>query len=392
MILCGFQFYGYYAIDNNIRKFTCMLLIPVLMILSCKQILMKEKDIFFRIMRLMLFSWLFSMIMSLMFWNQPLMLSYRATASSLFFIIFFYFCKTRPTRKSLEKIIVIFGWLYIFLWLYSLSRAPEITFGWSSDGELSDDMSRGMVRINFTGRLSLIFAYFYYLNKSFTKNNVKYKIFAMVFFVFLILQLTRQLILWTGVVTIIYIFFKAKRLSIILTVLFASLYISSTTIEFSDDSVIGSMINVTNKQINGDLYEDEDPRLVEYQYFFTKWSKNVITDAFGNGVPHFDSDYGKYEERLRQNGIYLSDVGYPSMFVLLGIFGLSLYLILYVKGMLQKLPKDLTYVQMFMGFLIPANIAASWYKGADTQLATCICVYIIYTYHKNSKLLESHEN
>lgn len=134
--------------------------------------------------------------------------------------------------------------------------------------------------------------------------------------------------------------------------------------------------------MNGELYGGEDPRITEYRYFFNDWSKNIITDIFGNGISHPKTSYGKYEASLMQKDIYLSDVGYPSMYVIVGALGLILYIVLYIKGTLQKLPPELSYVNMFLGFLIPSNIAASWFLNPDTQLATAICIYLIYTYRK----------
>lgn len=385
MILCAFRFYSYYQLDNNIQKLPGMLLVPFLMIITWRQLVLKEKDPLYKGMRLLLISWILSMLMSYIFWNQSFTLSYRTSVQSMFLVIFFYFCKKKVTRKALEKLIVLFGWLYIILWIYAMMRAPEVTFG-VTDDDLNDQ--RGMFRINFVGRLSLIFAYFYYLNKCFIERNPKYKVFAVIFFIFIIFQLTRQLILWAGVVTIISIFLRAKKLATMLGVLFFALYIGSVNINFSDDSVIGSMINLTNTQIDNNQYSGtEDIRVTEYKYFFGEWSPNLITNVFGNGMPHTDSSYGHYYTNLQSEGLYLSDVGYPSMFVLLGLFGLILYLWLFIKCTMEKLPKELSYVNMFMGFMIPANIAASWYMGADTQLAMCICVYIIYTYHKRPQLL-----
>jgi len=380
IILCGFRFYGYYNLPSGWDKYPIYIMIPILILYTSKQIFSKERDIFFRLMRYLLASWILSMFMSYMFWNQPLPLSYTSTSGYLFFAIFFFFCKKRTPREAIEKIIILFGWIYIALWLYAMYRAPEVTFGWSDDQ--ITNMDRGVLRINFTGRISLIFTYFFYLNKCFLSKNPKYKIFAILFFVFIVLQVTRQLILWVGVVTVIFIFLKQKKLATIIAILFAFLYLGSVNIHFSSDSVLGSMINITNEQMNGELYGGEDPRITEYRYFFNDWSKNIITDIFGNGISHPKTSYGKYEASLMQKDIYLSDVGYPSMYVIVGALGLILYIVLYIKGTLQKLPPELSYVNMFLGFLIPSNIAASWFLNPDTQLATAICIYLIYTYRK----------
>lgn len=385
IILCGFQFYNYYGLSNTIQKLPLMVMIPLLFISTFKQLLVKEKDVFYRAFRWLLILWGLSLFSAYIFWDQPIVHTYRASANYFFFIIFFYFCKERIRIDSLEKIIVLFGWLYIILWLYAMFRAPSLTFGVSEDNEVSDNMQRGMLRINFTGRLSLIFAYFYYLNKCFIERRPKFIIFAGIFFVFIVLQLTRQLILWAGVVSIIYIFLRAKKLAVALSILFFAMYAGVTNIHFSDNNIIGAMINLTYDQAK---YAGDDIRVEEYRYFLTDWSPNVVTSLIGNGMPHSETEYGHYYQTLQNNGFFLSDVGYPCMYVLVGVLGLAIYLFLYIKGAFLKLPKEYNYVNMFLLFLIPANIAASWYGGADTQLAFSICIYIIYVQRKKSHSLK----
>lgn len=388
MALCGFQFFRYYALSSQMQRYPIMLLVPLIAILSWKQLFSKQKDIFFRLMRYLLVSWIVSMFMSYVFWGQPMSKSYSITSQYLFIIMFFYLCKEKCTKVTIEKVIVFFGWAYIILWLYSFSRFPEVTFGWYGEEGMSEDMSRGMVRINFTGRLSLILGYFYYLNKSFLNRSPKYKIFAITFFVFLILQLTRQLILWSGIVTVIFIFLRSKKIASFLGIIFAALYIGSANIEFSNDSIIGSMLNITNEEMNGELYSGENPRITEYKYFFTKWSKNAITDVFGNGVPDSSTGYGRYEQRLwYTDHIYLSDTGYPTMYVYVGLIGLILYIVLFIRAVLQKMPKEISYVKMFMLFMIPANFAADWFEKPDGQLCLILCIYLIYICRNKPYLL-----
>lgn len=386
MVLFGFQLFGYAGIDTKVQRYPVLFMVPLLIIICWKQILMKTSDIYYKLIRVLLFSWIISMFMSVAFWNQSLYLSYTTTGYYMFFIIFFFFCKKKVTRTSIEKIIIIFGWLYVFLWLYAMYKAPEITFGLTED--TVDNTDRGILRINFVGRLSLVFAYFYYLNKSLINKSPKFIALASVLFVFIVLQVTRQLILWAAVVTVIFIFLKAKKLAIALGILLAVFYTSISNIRFSDESVIGSMINISQLQAEGQLYEGEDPRVTEYKYFFSDYSKNIITDVFGNGVPNINTSYGKYKAQQEMKGIYLSDVGYPSIYVFLGLIGLFVYVFLFIRGTFQKLPEELGYINMFMAFMIPANVAASWYMGADTQLALAICVYLIYIYRNNPKLIE----
>lgn len=386
MVLFGFRLFGYAGINDKIERYPVLFMVPLLVVSCWKQITRKTKDVYYKLIRLLLISWTLSMFMSWIFWNQSPYLSYTTTGYYMFFVIFFYFCKRKVTRSSIEKLVVIFGWLYVILWLYALYKAPEITFGLTED--TVDNTDRGILRINFVGRLSLVFAYFYYLNKCLMNKSKISIILASTLFVFIVLQVTRQLILWVAVVTVIFIFLRAKKLAVSLAILFAIFYTGMSNIQFSDDTIIGSMINISQLQAEGQLYEGEDPRVTEYKYFFSDYSKNIITDVFGNGVPNINTSYGKYKAQQEMKGIYLADVGYPSIYVFLGLIGLFVYVFLFIRGTFQKLPEELGYINMFMAFMIPANVAASWYMGADTQLALAICVYLIYIYRNNPKLIE----
>lgn len=384
LILCGFQFYMYYALSSQIQFFLSSLSILFLFIISYRNIFRKVNSRYYKLMQWILFSWVICMFNAWAFWGQSLLLSYRATAYFVF-IIFFYFVTNKSEVIDLERLIIILGWLYVVLWLYAISRIPEVTFGYKSVGEIEDE-SRGFFRINFIGRLSLILTYFLYLCKFFVYKKNKFMIYACILFVVLVMQLTRQLILWTGIVTLIYIFLSNKKWAIILALVFVFLYIGSSQIEFSDDSVIGSLINISNQEANGQLYAGENPRITEYKYFFSKWSPNIITDIFGTGVP-CGGAYGNYEEMLKwKHKLYLSDVGYGMMFAENGVLGLLLYLWLFIKCVFAKVPKNLRYVTLFMGAMLPMNIAAAWYARADTQVCIAICVYLIYKIEIHKKI------
>ena len=385
IILCGFQFYRYYTLSGPQMNFLSTFSILILFVLSVRKIFHRVHNKYYTAMQWLLFSLISCMFMSWIFWDQSFSLAYRVSTNFMF-LIFFYLAANKFKIEEIERLIIILGWLYAILWLYAIYRVPDVTFAASVDDNI-DDESRGFFRINFTGRLSLIFAYFLYVCKYFTYKKNKYIAYAAILFTFVVFQLTRQLILWTGVVTLLYIFVSNTKWAVILAIIFALLYIGSSQIEFSDDSIIGSMINMTNDQLNGQLYAGEDPRITEYRYFFTQWSPNFLTDIFGTGIPYGDDTaYGRFEHQLSWGkGLYLSDIGYGRMFACTGALGLFLYLWLFIKGAFCKMPKELQYVNMFMGAMLPMNIAASWYAGTDTQVCMAICVYLMCMYSKSRK-------
>lgn len=389
-ILISFQFYNYAGFSNTLMKLPHFLSIPIMFIL-CRNILfiIKSPHPLFSTMRWIVFSLIISIISSWLFWNQSIILGFRCSSTMFVLLFFFYLYKIKPSVSFLENIILTLGFVYILLWTYGFIKLPTPVFGIADEdtGLMNTDDSRGMLRLNFVGRLSMILAYFLSLNKLYSTSKIKYLIFTFIFFLFIVFQLTRQLILWTFVVTIIYAYLKNPKKIICACILVLFFFTTiSPNIKFSDDSIIGSMINLTEKQANDNKAGEEDVRITEYKYFLGKWSQNIVTDIIGNGMPHSDSQYGHYYSNIQtRKKLFLSDVGYAQIFVIQGIIGIFLYLYLFLKSLRYQMPIELDYARMFMLFLIPANIGASWYSSPDCQISMVICIYIIIKFGKRQR-------
>lgn len=390
-IIVSLRFFYYTGMNIDLQKFLQMLSIPLMFIICWNYIFnMKTHHILFHTMRWILFSLTFSIVSAWLFWGQSLSLGFRITSIQFAFLFFFYLCKIKPHTEFLEKIIWICGFTYIILWIYAFLQAPVPVFGAKIDedtGMLNDDLSRGIIRINFYGRTFLVLAFFLSLNRFYCTKKKCFLLIAGIFFTFIIFQLTRQIIVWSLLVGLIYMYLKnpKKVLGIgIISVFILTLW--GSNLKFDDENVVGSLINVSQDQFEKNSNGDEDIRITEYRYLFTEWSKNLVTDIIGNGVPHGNSQYGKYNARLcKEQGIYYTDVGYAAMYVIQGWIGLFLYLFLFFKTVRMQMPVDLDYVRMFMAYMIPANIAADWYAKPDCQIALCICVYLIMLYGRKQR-------
>ena len=164
--LISFQFYFYAGFSNTMIKLPLFLTVPIMFAICWKTLFSKNANKLFHIMRGVIIVTILSIFSAYIFRNQSIVLGYRAIAAGLTLIFYFYLYKRRPSIQSLETYIFIFGILYCILWLYAMSKFPEPVFGFNEDGEVKEDLSRGMIRINFLGRISLIFAYFLSLNRA----------------------------------------------------------------------------------------------------------------------------------------------------------------------------------------------------------------------------------
>ena len=382
--LIAFQLYSYVGFGKYLCLIPALAIIPLMVLVCWKTLTKTNTPQLFNLMRWIWIVTFFSMFMAWLFRGQALILGYRVTAPMLVFTFFFYLYQTKPPVDKLEKFIWFFGFAYVILWLYALSQVPTRVFGFT-DSEF--DASRGMERVSLTGNFVMILAYFLAINKFYDTKKKVFILIAALFYTIIILQLTRQLILWTGLVTIYYVWVKSKgTLITIACVLIAIGLAGVSVIKFSDDSIVGSLINLTENQVESQASGEDDIRIVEYRYLFTEHNKNLATNLLGSGMFNMHSAYGRAMERIQETRkIYFSDVGYACIYGITGLVGLLLYLLLYYKCLKLPLPQHLHYVKMFMLFLIPANIAASWYKNADCQIAVSICIYIMIVYRSRGK-------
>lgn len=392
LILMSLSFYQYAGIPVNVFKLITFVTVPIfifLLIINKRTKKGNRCDIdngITRIIKWLLCSYVISVFMAYLFWGQDFLLSYRV--SYVFFIMLFYFYlkKKRYSLGTIEFIIWFFAVLYIFLWLYALSRTPELTFGYTESGDV-DDESRGIFRINFIGNIFLPFASFLAINKYAITRKIKFLLLFGLFFVFIILQVTRQTILFTAIVSVIYLFKYYKKYIYILTFLLIAGYFILPYVKIPEDNVISALIELSESQNEADAAGNEYIRITEYRYFFTEWSGNPITWILGNGLPHALSEYGRYYSRIQTTQkLFLSDVGYASMYVINGLVGLFFYFLLFFKSLKTKLPGNCHYASMFVLFLVLANIFASWYFVADCQIAMALCFYIISEYGMNNKV------
>lgn len=389
--IISLQFYQYVGFGITIEKLTLCIMVPIMFVLCRKTFMLHVGNKLFLLMRWLVIQIALSIIFAYIFWDQSILHGYRVAAPEFALLFYFYLYKRKPSLRSLEKYIIIFGMLYCLLWLYAFSQIPTRVFGIAELGDINQELKRGMIRVNFIGRGFLILSYFLVLNRAYTLKKKIYFVASVVFYIFIIVQLTRQLIFLTGLVTVIYIFKKSKRTLFMAITAILLLFVAGQNIKINPDSILGSLIDLTEKDMKDNSQGEENIRITQYRYFFTEWSPNIIADIVGNGAPHWESSYGKFYGKLNtQKGFFLDDIGYGRMKVVTGYIGLVLWLILFIRCCFVKMPEHLMYAWMFMVFFLLSNAMASWYAFADFQLAMCISVYLMTFYgmtpiHENIK-------
>jgi len=384
--IISFQFYGYIGFDSQVLKALLFVLIPIWFLICITDIIKIKGDIIVKLMKGLIFSLFIAIVSSYLFWDQGFIFTYRAMVSNFVLpLTFFLLVKYRASQKSIERYIVFFTVLYAIIWLYAVINAPLILFDIGGVDDLDD--SRGFWRIFIAGQYFIYISYFLYLTRLTYDFKIRYLIFAFLLFILIILTLTRQTILWTSVTTIYFIYKINKKFTFCLLLVFVLSYSSLYILLKNSDTVIGKLIELTEHQQDLNNNSREDIRIVEYRYFFSKYSKNLITDIIGNGYPHSETAFGKRYQSINDRlDLYLSDVGYAKIFADTGLFGLILYILLFISCIRAKIPKEIEYAKLFIIYMIPANIAAAFYTGC---IGISVCCYLIYSNKINTKSLHT---
>jgi hypothetical protein len=265
-------------------------------------------------------------------------------------------------------------------------KAPEIVFNVT----MFEEDERGIFRLFIAGSESVIIAFFMTISKYVETRKTKWIVLSIGLFVIIVLHATRQIISISLLVALFYLLRKNKYLWIYIGIVGVSLFLINK-IAINENSVIRKLVATSEEQLRAQQRGEEYVRVTEYRYFFTEYSKNIITCILGNGIPHSNSAFGKMEDRMHaEKYLYVSDVGYAQQYVWFGLTGLVLLGIIFYRALKQKIPSKYMYAKLFMIYIVFVNIASTY---MTYMIMISICLYILecnYIKPNENKILNRH--
>lgn len=377
VILYLFPFLHYWGVryvgfNLTIVKALYFVAIPLMTLYVANTLFQKKQSVLFNKMRTITLLIFISIIVAFLFHGQSISLGYRATASVLGILFYFYLNKTNFTIKELECFIWVNVCVYFFLWLYALYQAPIPIFSVDQDRQLNDD--RGIFRIAIMNRACIMMALFYSVNRWIVIKKKIFLVLSILMFVLIVLMTIRQYIVISAFVVTFYLFKKIRY--IWLYAIMGLLLLNFVSISIPKDTILGRLIELSERQAIDNKYGETNVRILEYEYYFFEFPQNVITSLLGNGIPHSDSSYGLKESRLNDvKRFFRSDVGYANLYLLIGIVGILVVFQLIYYTIKYKVNDEMVYAKMFMFYVALANIASAAFTF--DILFVCIAVYLI---------------
>jgi len=374
LIIISLKFFDARFLNDSILNYLLFLTLIVVLVVSLPFVVPHNKGFVFPV-QLLLASIFFSVIMGGLFWDQSLLDSLIAIAPYLIFCFFFYLLHIKFPVNLMEKIIVIYGILYIMLYIFEFINSPTVFFGKSLWGD-EYTVTRGIVRIIFPGGGVFILTTFIAINKltSQKKNRWFWMFLALAGIVIPVMQVTRQFIV--GILLIyLYHFIKTLSLSKKVWILVSFLAIIFILLDAESPVIMGLIDSTRSDASSGGDYI----RVLAGEYFLTDFSPNRITQFFGNGVPYTGvSNYGYYLDMIEvTQGYFLSDVGIIAVYAMFGVPAIIAYLLIWIKSFIIPLPEEFQYLKYYLWFMLLTSL--TWYTTYHYHYLVTT-VYVLYMF------------
>ena len=336
-----------------------------------------------RIMLLLVFTVLISVITAFMQHYQGITYSIRVILNLLPISLFFFLRQNKISLIEIERLIWLFIGIYLVIYIIGFSMAPRVVFD-NTGGQMDVNTQRGIARVLLLGTGFLYLGYFMTLNKWLLTKQKHYLLLGIIFFILIVMGVSRQHILFSFLLGLLMILNQLRWYA---KLLITASVVILVTFAISHSQILQTLIELTKNQITAS--GTENVRIQAYNFFLFDYDTNIFQILFGNGIPHLDSPWGiKYHNLTKSTGFYPSDVGFAKIFFYWGLWGIFIVTILLFKVLKQDVPPSIRYAKYYFFLVILTNIAShSFFKFI---LPLSIVIYILSIGSANHKNFIKH--
>lgn len=363
LILISNRFYDPFFIrdgNDQLFKFLYYLTFAILTFFVCVEYMSKKKmDISIGSIRidkavgLLLMGLLFSIINALLFKGQDFFTGLQTSAGTLIaYLVYFDLRFVSFSVKDLEKLALLFGWIYIISVILGYATLPNPIFGTFE----FDEAHRGL-RFEMTGIHWMTLMFFCYLGKYKKSRKIKYLSFALIAYVIVLSSLTRQYIVLSTVLGGLYVL---KMFSLWRRILLISIIVFFSFGVLPQLQFVNNLIEITDDQVYSNETGKEDVRVKDYRVFLIDYERNILQYMFGCGLGAYNSSkYGRELERMAESEwLNTVDAGWAGFVFYFGYFAAIVLIYIILHCLFKRIPPDYVYLKYFVTFLALCAIAS----------------------------------
>jgi hypothetical protein len=371
LVICSLKYFGAVAGQAGILKNVCYAYMLVAILISIPRFFKYEGG-FVLPVQLICISILISIFMAKYTWGQGLEHSV-STIPYMMWFIFFYLLGSNISIKTIENVVLIYGLLYMALFLFQLTHTGTIYFG--TVEEFKED--RGIIRVNFPGGGVFFLACFIAINK--VTSDAKYRIiwlsYALIGLVVNVLQVTRQTI---AVMLAIYLIHFLRNVKLPLKIATIATFGLGCYLFLVSDNPISRGL-AEQQKVDASAGE-EYIRILSARYFLTEFTPNTVSQIFGNGFFNETSNYGKTLNALSENyGYFLSDVGLVEVYITFGVFAIIGFVLIFIKSFTIPLDSNHYYLKYYLWMIMVTSFSSDFLVSYYYVITTA---FVLYCYHR----------
>jgi len=321
-----------------------------------------------------------SMFTAYVAFNQNFAISFYAQRDIYFYMFYFTLHVLKVDKRDLQRIIILFGLLFFFLYLIQYFAFPTQLF------DVGMREERGTIRIYLEGSGYAMLSYFMCLHIYYSTNKVKYLLLSIVFLIPIILFGARSGLFTLLMGTIAQLLFS-KRLKSKVLIVFLVLVALVPTFYFFQGVFEGLARATETESAEG----TDNVRILAAQYFLTQFIPNDFAYLSGIGAPSDRSPLGQMTTLLTKNyGFYLVDIGIIGNYVTYGVGFIAGIVWIVIRYLSLGVRNDLIYLKYFFIFmvLLLLPIAAGFAFSPPIAIITCT-LYLMDVSNHERRLFEA---
>ena len=312
--------------------------------------------------------------------NQPVILTFFTTFKNLGYYLFFLLCAIRMKEREVIKVIFIYAYIWTFMEVVQQFTYPTYWFATRFDDEISAiEIRNGIYRFAIIGHQLCLIMMFYCFGKAAIENHTKYYLGLFVGIVGIYLTTTRQVI---GVsffaMAIVFLFAKKYKYTNMLAV-----FLIVFVLSLNYSTLFGFFVDKT-------MEIDEDYiRFITYRFYGLQYNDgDLLRSILGNGAFDSSTEYGREILSHREEGLYLSDIGYVGTYATYGFVYVILIVVFYIYAFRNY--KYLNYyLKMYLIYILLTGVM-HWSFGKDPSSVgiSAIAFYLLHLSIVQNKYLE----
>lgn len=327
--------------------------------------------------KLLLCSFVISIFMSYILWNQSLIDGIITTLPYFLYGFILVFKKNKLSSDTIGEVLFYCLCISILVRIVNYITYPNVIFGAADLNEV-----RGGIRMTAPGIQFIVLGFFFYINKYLITRERIILLYIGICLIFILLSLTRQVIFFSFVLGILMLLTQKN-----IKHKFSKIIISGCILFFIlNSSIINNLIKATGEQIAKNE-DTEDVRLRGYKFYMYELQPNIAAHILGCGrIADEKTEFSHHLNNLIiENRCFIGDVGYAGFYFQYGAIGL--FLLLWIMKMSVQKNNDVRkkYCRYFIIYYAIISISSSPIGYKSEFILLTIILYLINIKIDNSK-------